>query len=70
MKGMMGHVEVGRDYIYLDGYFIPADEGPFEVEGWHSEHDFNEPPQITAQHSPEIIERVLSNPEYWNERKI
>lgn len=70
MKGMMAHVEVGRDYIYLDGYFIPTDEGPFEAEGWHSKHNFSEPPQVTAMDHPEIIGTILSKREYWDEAKI
>lgn len=70
MKGMMEHIEVGRDYIYLDGYFIPAYEGSFEAEGWYSKHDFSEPPQVTAIDHPEIIEDVLSKREYWDEAKI
>ncbi len=71
MQGMLEHVELGQDYIYLDGYFIPANEEDFEAEGWHSKHDFRKTPQIIAlKEDPEIINQVLSNREYWDENKI
>ncbi|WP_434157900.1 hypothetical protein [Stutzerimonas stutzeri] len=70
MKEMLGHIEPGRDYVYLDGHVIPTDEGQFEAEGWHSKHVFPEPPQLTAMTQSEVIDTVLSNREYWYGAKL
>ncbi|UEG61317.1 hypothetical protein [Stutzerimonas chloritidismutans] len=70
MKEMMEHIEPGRNYIYLDGHFIPVDQGRFEAEGWHAKHDFPEPPQVTAIADLQIIDAVLANREYWDGAKI
>ncbi len=70
MQQMMSHIEVGKTYIYLDGSFIPADEENFEFEGWKSKHNFYKTPQVIALEDKEIIEQVLSNPQYWEENAI
>ena len=70
MKKMMGHIELGKSYVYLDGYFVPTDEVNFEAEGWYAKHDFAKMPQIMALEDPKIVDQVLSNPEYWRSHAI
>ncbi len=70
MKGMTEHIELGKNYVYLDGYFIPTDEEYFEVEGWKSKHDFIKVPQVEALEDPTVIDQVLSNSDYWLKNEI
>src|SRR5215210_3079207 len=39
MSVLLKGVEPGRDYVYLDGFYVPADTGPLGFEGWHAHHD-------------------------------
>lgn len=70
MQHMMSHLVVGKTYVYLDGCFIPTDEEDFEFEGWKSKHNFYRPPQVIALEDKEIIDSLLSNPQYWEGNAI
>ena len=67
---MTEHIELGKSYAYLDGFFIPVDEVNFSVEGWKSKHDFKKVPQVSALEDSTIVEQVLSNPDYWRNNEI
>ena len=64
------HIQLGQSYVYLDGFFIPADETDFEVRGWHAKHQFTKVPQVLALEDETIVEQVLGNPDYWTENEI
>ena len=70
MQQMTEHIQLGQSYVYLDGFFIPADETDFEVRGWHAKHQFTKVPQVLALEDETIVEQVLGNPDYWTENEI
>lgn len=70
MPMMLEDVERGKRYVYLDGFFIPANETEFEVEGWFGLHTFDRVPQIEALEDPELLDAVLANADYWRSVEI
>lgn len=70
MQELIEHIEVGKSYIYLDGFFIPKDEEDFIAEEWNSKHDFPKVPQVLALDDPSVLENVLGNANYWRENEI
>ena len=40
------------------------------MEGWHSRHELPFVPQVAALTDPEVVESILSNPEYWHETQL
>jgi hypothetical protein len=71
MTWMIDDLTEGQRVVVLDGAIIPADmEGPLEFEGWHSRHSLPWVPQVRALSDPSVEQDVLSNPEYWYERKV
>lgn len=70
MQEMLADVEVGDQYVCLDGAFIPTDSAGVEFEGWHAAHDFEYVPQVAALKDSSIIETVLANENYWQSNAI
>lgn len=70
MQEMLADVEVGQRYVYLDGYFLPAELTDFEVEGWHSLHSFDLMPHVEALDDISVIDQILGNQEYWYETAL
>lgn len=66
MKEIMAEIEVGKVYVCLDGNIIPANAKSVDIEGWMSKHDFEFVPQVEALKDPSIIDKYLSNSEYWH----
>lgn len=65
MKILLKGVRLGQEYVYLDGWVIPASAHAVRMEGWHSNHDLPYVPQVAAMDDPTVSERVLSNRNYW-----
>ena len=70
MEVLLRGAEVGQRYTYLDSYIIPVDANGLKFEGLHSSHDLAVVPQVQALRDPSIIERLLSNPHYWQETAL
>ena len=70
MKALLSKVEVGKQYVCLDGYIIPTDALGVRFRGWHSEHDLDFVPQIAALDDYFVMENILSSVEYWRARAI
>ena len=70
MQELLADVEFGGQYVYFDGLFIPTDIEEVRFRGWHSEHDLNFVPHVTALKDDSVVETLLSNPEYWQSRHI
>jgi len=41
MRELLADVKVGKQYVCLDGLFIPVDATMVEFKGWHSKHSFS-----------------------------
>lgn len=65
MKAMHSHVELGKQYVCLDGLFIPTDANGVEFEGWHSRHNLDFLPQVRACEDYAVMEEILTNRDYW-----
>lgn len=67
MTPMLETLKEGVKYVYLDGYYVPVDSGPIEIAGIHSNHRFDQVPQVAALDDSTVIEEILGNPAYWEE---
>ena len=70
MTVLLKAVRVGREYVYLDGYYIDVETGPIEFEGWHSRHDLPWVPQVKAVEDPTVMYDVLTSEDYWRDREV
>jgi hypothetical protein len=70
MKELLADVELGKQYVCLDGLFIPTDATGVSFRGWHSEHDLDFVPQVEALTDRSIVERLLANRDYWESRRV
>jgi hypothetical protein len=70
MQELCSELEVGQEYVYLDGWFIPRNSEGIEVEGMHSYHELDCVPQVVALQDKAIVEEVLSNQEYWTKNEV
>ncbi len=70
MQELLEEVEVGKQYVCLDGLIIPTDAQGVRFQGWHSEHDLASVPHVAALNDNSVMEDILSNPEYWRTRSI
>jgi len=70
MQVMCEELEVGEEYVYLDGWFIPTDTEEISMEGMHSYHEINCVPQVEALQDKAVIEELLGNEEYWMENQV
>lgn len=70
MQELHAELEVGQQYVCMDGLFIPTAAGGVAFEGWHAAHDLDFIPHIEALDDPEVIDGILANEEYWQSRAI
>lgn len=70
MSLLTNGVELGREYVYFDGFLIPVDAGPIEFEGIYAHHELSEPPQIAVAEGRESLDQVLANADYWRQRRV
>ncbi len=70
MKEILEVVEVGKSYVCLDGYIIPTDAHCVDIEGWMSKHEFKFVPHVKALKDRSVIDKYLSNSEYWYKNEL
>lgn len=70
MQEMCGELEVGKEYVYLDGWFIPRETDEIVIEGMHSYHELDGVPQVAALRDKSIIPELLGNEDYWTENEV
>jgi hypothetical protein len=70
MKQLLADIQVGEEYVYLDGFFIPKNATAIEVEGWHARHDLPYVPQVAAMSDRAIVSKILADRAYWDSGKI
>lgn len=70
MKELLADVIPGKRYVCLDGRIISVSEESVSFDGWHSRHDLDRVPQVTALSDPSILKATLGNPEYWRSRAL
>lgn len=70
MKQILEDIEVGKSYVCLDGCIIPIDSKSVNIEGWMSKHEFDFVPHVKALEDRSIIDKYLSNSEYWYKNEL
>lgn len=70
MRILLKGVEPGREYVYLDGYFIDVETGPMQFDGWHSRHDLPWVPQAKALEDPTALHDTIGSQEYWEQTRL
>jgi hypothetical protein len=70
MKILLKELEVGKEYVYIDGWVFPTDARNLQFEGWHAHHELDVIPQRGALSDRMILERTLDSREYWEGRKL
>jgi hypothetical protein len=70
MGTLLKAVEVGREYVYLDGFFIDTETVPLKFDGWHSRHDLPWLPQVQAVDDATVIADTVGSEEYWQDTAI
>jgi hypothetical protein len=70
MQVMCEDLELGEEYVYLDGWFIPTSTDEITIEGMHSNHELEGVPQVIALEDQSIITELLGNEEYWTENQV
>jgi hypothetical protein len=68
MSVLLKGIEAGREYVYFDGFYIDAETGPVEFDGWYAKHDLPWLPQVRAREDETVINDVLASEDYWRER--
>src|SRR5258706_163464 len=70
MRVLLKGIELGREYVYLDGYFIPSDSESVTFEGWTARHDLPHMPQAEARSDGTILDRSIGAINYWRTRRV
>jgi hypothetical protein len=70
MRILLKDVEVGREYVYLDGFFISSDAESVAFEGWAARHDLPRMPQSQARMGTDALDRSLGDIKYWRARRV
>ena len=70
MRILLKGVVPGETYVYLDGFFLPANSEAVTFEGWVARHDLPRMPQAEAVTDRQILDRTLSDRRYWEDRRL
>jgi len=70
MKILLKEIQVGKQYIYIDGWVFPTDETNIQFEGWHARHELSHVPQAAAVKDVTVLDRSLGSRQYWEVRRI
>jgi hypothetical protein len=70
MKLLLKDLKVGKEYVYIDGWVLPADSRNLQFDGWHAHHELVARPQSAALKNRKDLERTLDSREYWESRKL
>ena len=67
---MLQGVILGETYVYLDGYYLPANCEALAFDGWTARHELPRLPQAEAVVSGQVLERTLADRRYWDDRRL
>ncbi len=48
MKALHAEVELGQEYVYIDGMYVPSSADKVEFEGWYASHELAYVPQVAT----------------------
>ena len=70
MPSVLTEVEVGRQYVWLDGSIIPTDAAGVNLQGCYAKHCHEFVPQVAALGDKSVVENILSNEDYWRSNAV
>jgi hypothetical protein len=70
MKVLLKDIQIGKEYVYIDGWVFPTDSKDLRFEGSHSRHQLTEIPQVQGLVDRGALERTLDSEKYWQERRV
>lgn len=70
MQMLTRGLQLGTDYVYIDGWIFPTTETPLIFDGMHARHELAGVPQIAALSDRQSLAQTLGNRRYWDERKL
>ena len=70
MLKLLESIEIGKEYIILDGKIIDSTETNLNFKGWFAFHQFEKIPQVEAINNFEVIHDCLTNVDYWTNNEI
>lgn len=70
MQLLLEHVKPDREYVYLDGTFVPTNAFRVQLDGWLARHDLASVPHVEAMRNPLVLQESLANPRYWVENAL
>ena len=70
MKLLTKDIQLGKQYVYIDGWIFPIEETQLRFEGIHARHDLAVVPQAAAMSDREFLVQTIGDRSYWNERKL
>ncbi len=70
MNILLKGIKVGKQYVYLDGWIISTSEKSVHVDGWHSRHDLDFVPHISALAGKAHLSEILGSIEYWHSTHV
>lgn len=70
MALLLEHVKPDREYVYLDGTFVPTNALRVELDGWLARHDLASVPHVEALRNPLVLAESLASPRYWVENAL
>ena len=70
MRALLEDVEVGGQYVWLDGLIIPTDASGVNFRGCYARHRRQFVPQVAALRDSSVVEHILSNDDYWRSNAV
>lgn len=70
MKMLTKDIQLGDEYVYIDGWIFATSETHLHFEGMHARHELTVVPQIAALSDRQSLEQTLGNRLYWDARKL
>ncbi|HWA28469.1 MAG TPA: hypothetical protein VG734_22660 [Lacunisphaera sp.] len=70
MEILLKGLRAGQQYVYLDGWMIAASSTSVHIDGWHSRHDFDFVPHVSASAGERPVAEILGSTNYWQSTHI
>jgi hypothetical protein len=70
MDDIYAGVELGQEYVWLDGDIFPVNAKDVRFQGWCARHDFGCVPHVAALEDCSIMHSLLLDPDYWKRNAV
>jgi len=70
MKEILRNVQVGKQYVILDGHVLERMSKKTSFDGWFARHELDGVPHEQALRDPNVKATLLSSQKYWRTREL